>query len=216
MKLNFGECTLDMAERRLLCRGQDVHLAPKAFDLLGALVEHRPRAMSKAELIERVWPDVFVADDSLAKVVSQIRKALGDQDSSPIIRTVHGYGYAFAATVDGADQARLDEQRRAAVCWLICGTREFPLTDGEHIVGRERDAGICLESPLVSRRHARLVVNGIKATIEDLGSKNGLLVRGVRISGPTRLESGDEADIGPFKLLFRVAGDSGSTLTGRR
>ena len=215
MKLNFGECTLDMAERRLLCNGEDVHLAPKAFDLLGALVEHRPRAMSKAELFERVWPRVFVADDSLAKVVSQIRKALGDQESSPIIRTVHGYGYAFAATAEEADQASRDE-RRAAVCWLICGTREFPLTDGEHIVGRERDAGICLESPLVSRRHARLVVNGIKATIEDLGSKNGSFVHGVRISGQTRLEPGDEADIGPFRLLFQVAGDSGSTLTEGR
>ena len=55
----------------------------------------------------------------------------------------------------------------------------------------------------------------MNATIEDLDSKNGSFVRGVRIAGPTRLEPGDEADIGPFKLVFRVAGDSGSTLTER-
>jgi pSer/pThr/pTyr-binding forkhead associated (FHA) protein len=96
---------------------------------------------------------------------------------------------------------------------MFCGEREFALDDGEHIVGREPDVGICLDSPNISRRHARIVVRGTDATFEDLGSKNGSFVRGERVSGPTPLASGDEIRIGPLTLLFRVTAESGSTQT---
>jgi DNA-binding winged helix-turn-helix (wHTH) protein len=213
VKFQFVDCTLDSEARTLVRAGHDVHLAPKSFELLKILLDHRPRALSKAELLERVWPGVFVSDASLAKVVSKIRNAIGDDDASSVIRTVHGYGYAFIAPIEGDPNEPPVRTPTAAVCWLFCGNREFPLGDGEHILGREAEASICLDSPKVSRRHARLVVNGTSATLEDLGSKNGSFVGGARISGPTRLESGDEAWIGPFKLLFRVAADSGSTQT---
>lgn len=212
MRVRFAECTLDADARRLICRGQDAHLPLKAFELLKLLVANRPRALSKDELIQHLWPGVFVADDSLAKVVSQLRKALGDDDSRPIIRTVHGYGYAFEAAIvslDGHDD--VPPVARKAVWWLFCGTREFALADGVYIVGREPDADICLDSPRISRHHARIVVSGAQATIEDLGSKNGSFVRGERISEPTPLASGDEIHIGPLTLLFRAAADSGST-----
>jgi DNA-binding winged helix-turn-helix (wHTH) protein len=212
VNLRFAACTLDTDAHTLVRDGAEVHLSPKAFELLSVLAANRPRALAKDELLQRVWPGVFVSDDSLAKVVSQIRKALGDGGTSPILRTVHGYGYAFAAAAAENGVESLDP-RRAALCWLFCGTREFPLSDGEHIVGREPDADICLDSPQVSRRHARVVVAGTRATIEDLGSKNGSFVGGVRISGPTPLQSGDEASIGPFRLLFRVAPESASTQT---
>jgi DNA-binding winged helix-turn-helix (wHTH) protein len=213
VKLRFGDCALDSTARTLFHRGREVHLAPKAYEVLAVLVDGRPRALSKAELLGRVWPGVFVGDDSVAKVVSQLRKAIGDDDRAPIIRTVHGYGYAFVATVesDGAPAPARDAGR--AVCWLFCGNREFPLGDGEHVIGRTADADICLESPKVSRRHARLVVDGTRATIEDLGSKNGSFVKGVRISTPTRLAAGDEASIGPFRLRFHIASEAGSTDT---
>lgn len=213
MKFTFLDCTLDSDARTLVRAGHDVHLAPKAFELLKVLIDHRPRALSKTELLEHVWPGVSVSDASLAKVVSNIRNAIGEDDSSSVIRTVHGYGYAFVARIDANPNEPPLRTPASAVCWLFCGTREFPLEDGDHILGREPEASICLDSPKVSRRHARLVVRGTSATLEDLGSKNGSFVGGVRISGPTRLESGDEAWIGPFKLLFRVAADSGSTQT---
>ena len=82
-----------------------------------------------------------------------------------------------------------------------------------HIVGREPDAGIWLASPKVSRRHARVTVEGMRATIEDLSSKNGTSVRGERISAPVALEPGDEIEIGPFTLVFRVGIDATSTET---
>lgn len=212
MKLRFAGCTLDTDARTLVRDGAEVHLSPKAFELLSVLAENRPRALGKDDLLQRVWPGVFVSDDSLAKVVSQIRKAIGEDDASPVLRTVHGFGYAFAADAVEHEAAGPDP-RRTALCWLFCGTREFPLSDGEHILGREPEAGICLDSPQVSRRHARVVVAGTRATLEDLGSKNGSFVGGVRISGPTPLQSGDEASIGPFRLLFRVASESPSTQT---
>ena len=212
MKLRFNQCLLDLEARTLACCGRDVHLAPKAFEVLKLLVENRPRALSKAELITRVWPEVFVADDSLAKVVSKLRTAIGDTDDAPVVRTVHGFGYAFVAIVESGD-ASAEAFPKRAVCWMFCGQREFALTDGEHVIGREANATICLDSPNVSRHHAKVTVNGTDATVEDLGSKNGLFVSGVRVEGQTQLTSGDEVSIGPFRLRFHVASASGSTRT---
>ena len=78
MKVRFADCVLD-ADARTVCLGDaTIHLSPKAFDLLAVLVEHRGRALSKVELLQRVWPDVFVTEGSLARVVREIRAALGD------------------------------------------------------------------------------------------------------------------------------------------
>jgi DNA-binding winged helix-turn-helix (wHTH) protein len=62
----FGPFTLDAETRQLLRGSHAIHLSPKAFQLLSALVEARPRALSKAALHERVWPDTFVSDANLA------------------------------------------------------------------------------------------------------------------------------------------------------
>jgi DNA-binding winged helix-turn-helix (wHTH) protein len=214
VRFRFADCTLDVDARTLTRRGGDVHLSPKAFELLRLLVENRPRALSKAELLEQVWPGVFVSDASLSKTVSRLRAAIGDDDVSSLIRTVHGYGYAFGGEVE--EQGSPDDAVResAAICWWFCGDREIPLHEGEHIVGREPDADVHLDSPRVSRRHAKVVVQGTCATLEDLGSKNGTFVGGVRISRATPLQPGDEARIGPFSLTFRVStGPGWSTQT---
>jgi len=209
MNLRFGHCILDTETRRLLRGGRDAHLTPKGFEVLKVLVESRPRVLSKCELLERVWSGVAVSDASLAKVISKVRKAIGDSDTAvPIIRTVHGFGYAFAASVE--DECAVDSALHAT-CWLFCGSREFPLPDGEHTLGRGPDASICLRSPRVSRRHARLLVNGSCAILEDLGSKNGSFVRGSRILAPTKLQPGDVTRIGPFNLVFWVGAGFEST-----
>jgi DNA-binding winged helix-turn-helix (wHTH) protein len=214
VKIRFADCTLDIDTRQLLRGGRDAHLPPKAFELLKLLVENRPRVLSKSELIDRVWPGVFVSDASLAKVVSRIRKAIGQVDDTRTVRTVHGCGYAFAAEIaDRAPDADGAPARGAGACCLTCGRREFPLVDGEHIVGRDATAGIRLDSPKVSRQHARLIVRGGRATLVDLGSKNGSYVRGIRVTGPRVLQPGDDLRIGPFALVFRVADEAGSTET---
>ena len=67
---------------------------------------------------------------------------------------------------------------------------EFRLGDGEHLVGREPGVSIRLDSPKVSRHHARVTIAGREATVEDLGSKNGTYVRGARIEERTRIVAG--------------------------
>jgi DNA-binding winged helix-turn-helix (wHTH) protein len=212
VKIRFDDCTLDIAARQLVRGGMNTHLPPKAFEVLTLLIASRPRVLPKAELIERVWPGVFVSDASLAKVVSTIRKAIGQADDTRIIRTVHGCGYAFAAELED-HQPDVESVRVAggAYCCLVCGRQEFPLVDGDHIVGRDAGSSIRLDSPKVSRQHARLIVRGVCATVEDLDSKNGSFVRGTRVTSPRVLQPGDDLRIGPFALVFHVINYSGST-----
>ena len=61
------------------------------------------------------------------------------------------------------------------------GDSEFDLREGENIVGREHDAAVRVQAPSISRRHARIIISGEQATVEDLQSKNGTWIRGKRI-----------------------------------
>ena len=73
-----------------------VPLSPKAFQLLELLLDRRPEAVAKTELLERLWPETFVSDASLHNLVAEIRAALGDAPrAARYIRTVPRYGYAF-------------------------------------------------------------------------------------------------------------------------
>jgi DNA-binding winged helix-turn-helix (wHTH) protein len=95
----FGDFTLDVDAALLQWRGgQDVLMRPKTFEVLAYLVERHGRLVTKAELIEAVWPDTAVTDNSLAQCLVEIRRALGD-NSQQYIRTVARRGYVFAAPV---------------------------------------------------------------------------------------------------------------------
>ena len=98
--LRFGDVTFDPA-RRLVLRGpRPVHLEPRALRLLEILLSCRPKALSKAEILDAVWPGTFVTEGSLSALVKDLRKALGESARSPsYVRTVFGYGYAFEGTV---------------------------------------------------------------------------------------------------------------------
>ena len=100
MRLRFGEVTFDPEARLLLKGPEPVHLAPKAFDLLALLVKERPRALSREQLIEAIWPDVVVAEANLTGLVNDVRTAVGDDARHPaFLKTHHGFGYSFAADV---------------------------------------------------------------------------------------------------------------------
>ena len=94
----FGNFTLDLNSGFLRRGDEQVSLRPKAFDALVFLVERHGRLVTKAELIEALWPDTAVTDNSLAHCLLEIRRALGD-DSQQVIRTVARRGYVFAAPV---------------------------------------------------------------------------------------------------------------------
>src|SRR6059058_1073095 len=97
VQVRFGEFIFDSSSRVLSRRGEAVHLAPKAFDLLQVLIEERPRAVRKEQLRDRLWPDVVVDEANLKNLVGEIRAAFRDEK---VIRTVPRYGYAFAGSVE--------------------------------------------------------------------------------------------------------------------
>ena len=207
--VRFGSFTLAADSRRLTRGGEDLHLTPKAFDLLRLLVEASPRVLTKAELHERLWPDSFVADATLVGLVKEVRRVLADSDAAaPLIRTVPRVGYAFGAALH--PDASPDAGSRH---WLVADGRSFPLAPGTNEIGREPAAAVWLDSGSVSRRHARIVVEGAEARLEDLGSKNGTSVNGTRLAAPTVLRDGDRLVIGAVPLTYRTSAAALSTET---
>jgi DNA-binding winged helix-turn-helix (wHTH) protein len=209
----FDAFVLDEGGRQLLGGGRDVHLSPKAFDLLVRLIRARPRALSKAELHDYLWPDTFVTDASLGMLVTEIRGALGDNAKrSRFVRTVHRFGYAFQGPVtEIAEPASGSAARVGTVCWLVSPARQIMLAPGENLVGRDPRAAVWLDSPGISRHHARITVDAGHVVLEDLGSKNGTHARGHPVTEPTSLADGDEIRFGSMSLTFRVWTSSGST-----
>ena len=189
-----------------------MHIEPKAFHLLELLIEARPKALSKDELQDALWPKTYISERSLARLVSLLREEIGDRAEKPrFIRTVHGFGYAFcgeATVLDGPASSRAD---RDVSCRLVWGDREIVLADGENVLGRDSSVSVWIDSNSVSRRHARIVVAGQSATLEDLGSKNSTYLNGNRISAPTPLSSGDQIKIGSALMVFRRFRRSGTT-----
>jgi DNA-binding winged helix-turn-helix (wHTH) protein len=209
MKLQLGELTLDLEARQLVRGAEEIHLSPKAFELLKILVEHRPRALSKSELHERLWPATFVSDVNLAALIAEIREALGDDARKPtFVRTAHRFGYAFSGAVEAT---RTEPQE--TFCWLLRDGRRLPLRPGENVLGRDPDEGIDLESPTVSRRHARILITASGATLEDLGSKNGTYHQGQRVTTAMALANGDEIRVGSVVMRFRMSSPKGLTET---
>src|SRR5262245_66094928 len=94
-----GPFRVEPGERRLSRDGSAVALPPKAFDLLVMLVEQPDRLLRKEDLIDRLWPGVFVEEVNLAQNISTIRRALGGDGRESFIQTVAGSGYRFVATV---------------------------------------------------------------------------------------------------------------------
>ena len=90
MAYRFGGFTLDPETRQLLLDGDELHMPPKAFDLLAMLVANRTRAVSKVELQQRLWPCIFVEETNLATLVAEIRRALRDSAANQrFVRTVY-------------------------------------------------------------------------------------------------------------------------------
>ena len=198
--------------RELRRAGVSQELSPKAFQFLELLLACRPRAVARSVIHERLWPDVFVSDSSLARLACELRAAIGDDARHPqLVRTVHRHGYAFSGTV--ADEPP-DAARRPAACRLLWGEREIPLAEGENLLGRGGDAEVRIDLGRVSRVHARIMVRGERALLEDLGSKNGTFLRGARLEAPAELADGDEIGVGPAVLLFRTAQGDSTTETG--
>lgn len=216
MRLRFGAFVFDSGTRELRAADRPVRLPPKTLRFLEVLLQRRPEAISKSDLLETIWPDTFVTEGSLARIAAELRAALGDDARAPrFLRTVYGFGYAFNGDARDEPPATGSPAPRGTGLRVFLGAREIPLVEGENVLGRAEDATVRIDSSKASRRHARITVRDGRAILEDLASKNGTFLRGLRIEGPERLADGDEIVVGPVLMTFR-AGPSGSTETDTR
>ncbi len=216
MRLGFGEFILDLGTRELLRGGQAVSVSPKAFQLLELLVRQRPNALSKEALHQGLWPDSFVVDGNLANLVNELRTAFGDDaHHSRIIRTVQRFGYSFQAETTSLP-ASAAHGKPGVAYRLVWGEREIALAEGENLIGRDENASIWVDDVSISRHHARIVIDGGGARLEDLGSKNGTYVSERRIEAVVELSDGDAVRLGSVNLVFRrlATGVSTATVTG--
>jgi DNA-binding winged helix-turn-helix (wHTH) protein len=207
MLVTFDRFAFDSERRQLLEDGQAVHLSPKAYRLLEVLIANAPRALSKKDLHEAIWPLTFVEEGNVAGLVNELRTALGDRSRKPrFIRTVHGFGYALscALTPDSAPS-------RAAI--IIFRGQELPLGEGANVLGRDASADVQIDDPTVSRNHASITLSGDAATIEDLDSKNGTFIDGVKLTGSAPLAEGQDVVLGDARLVFRRNLKSATTVS---
>jgi DNA-binding winged helix-turn-helix (wHTH) protein len=214
VRFRFGEFVLDEESRELLCSGHSLPLTPRAYELLRLLLVRHPAAVGRTELLDQLWPDTAVGYTSLPRVVADVRRVLGDQARDPrFLRTVKGFGYAFSGPV--REEPR--PARTEVSCALAYGGHELGLAEGETLIGRGEECTLHIDSGTVSRRHARVVVTGRQARLQDLGSKNGTFLNGQRLQAADSvpLSDGDEIGIGATLLVFRGRFGPGSTLSGQ-
>lgn len=99
-RYRFHGCTLDAQRRELRVDGQAHALEPRPFDLLVCLLQNRHRVVPTDELLDRVWPGVFVSVGSVARAIAKLRKTIRCSHGKPtLIQTVHRLGYRFIGEV---------------------------------------------------------------------------------------------------------------------
>ena len=208
----FGAFVLDLDARELRRGAEAIALSPKAYQLLQILVSSRPKALSKLDLQERLWPDTFVVEKNLVNLVAEIRAALGDDATQPrFVRTVPRFGYAFREAAAGRGERQVaDPSVRFRLRWA---DGRVALREGDHVLGRDPDLELFIDGPSVSRRHAVLKVSSADATIQDLGSKNGTFVAERFAAAPIRLADGDIIRLGSVELTFVAVSMRYSTRT---
>ena len=216
MRARFAQFTIDSETRQLLSAGGEVHLSPKAFDLLCVLIESRPKVVAKADLHARIWPNTYVVDTNLNILIGEIRRAIGDSaQNSKLVRTVHRVGYAFCGTAVDVQPPHAPVQ--ALVCWVVWNRKTCQLSEGENIIGRDPRSDVWLDVPGVSRRHAVIRVNSgnRRVMLEDLGSTNGTLVGRAPVDGEVALTDGDLIRVGTVDLTVRLWATDTATETKR-
>jgi predicted ATPase/DNA-binding winged helix-turn-helix (wHTH) protein len=112
--------------------GEEIRVEPQVFDVLAYLVNHRGAVVRKEELLDAIWGDRFVSESALTTRIKAVRKAVGDDGSQQlIIRTVHGKGYEFVATVVEVEEGQTDAALPLVAVDTSIGVRVQPL------IGRE-------------------------------------------------------------------------------
>jgi hypothetical protein len=144
---------------------------------------------------------------------------LGDDAAAPrFIETVVGKGYRFIADVESVAAAdervagRGEDHAGGPRYTVRAGGQEFVLRLGETVLGRDPAAGVCVDHPSVSRRHARISIEAGRAWLQDLGSRNGTFLNGQRLDeATTEMQEEGIIGLGPVTLEFRMVRAPAST-----
>ncbi|AMY11856.1 Dye resistance protein [Luteitalea pratensis] len=223
--LRFAEFELDLGAFALRCPDGPLRLEKLPMEVLILLVQRAGTLVLRSELRATLWgPDVYVEYDSaINTAVRKIRRTLGDDADHPrFVETVVGKGYRFIAPVEG--DATLHAQSsvchgRSPARWQCVfpsysvkrGQQEFILEAGETVFGRDPNAGVYVDHPSVSRRHASIAIGSQGAVLQDLESRNGTFVDGRRIDRPTHIDHGALIALGAITLTFIVMAAAAST-----
>src|SRR4051812_29306270 len=208
MAYRFGTFLYDPVGRGLSRAGAEISLTHKSRELLLLFLHNPGRLLTRDEIVERVWPDMAVTDDALRFQVAELRRAFGPKGEDFIL-TIRREGYRWDEPVSAAADRPVRAVGHAPTALLpprfrlVLESREVQLAEGENFIGRDPVAALWIDHPSVSRRHARIVLQGSKATLEDCKSKNGTHVNGKVIQGRVTLTDGDEVRIGPETMVFR-------------
>ncbi|MCP5055378.1 MAG: AAA family ATPase [bacterium] len=229
----FGDFELDEARRELRRRGDLVALHPTPFRLLQHLIHRRDRVVSRAELLEVVWPEVVVSDSAISSALKEIRSALGDDGKRQRwVQTLRGRGLRFVGEVEcgvGLPVASRAEIPQTAVTTFLCieaagSSRSPPSTADPEAVPSSASIDEQLKTGVASHAGAELrwsgdgrlvafgdVSDGVRCAIDlqqiarpRRGDGQGALCMGVHV-GPAPPRSPGEASFGtPAVLASRL------------
>jgi len=208
VRYRFDECVLDTSRRELTCSDRVCRISARAFEALRALLERYPDALAREDLYGRLWPDTFVNLTNLNNVIAEIRSATGDR-TKRIVLTKHRFGYAIGVPVTRGSAF----PAAGARCSLYIAGATALLREGDNLVGRAPDAAVVVDLPSISRRHAVIRVDGQRAEIVDLHSKNGTFVEDKRVADVCELSDNATIRFGSVSGVFRVLPFDGTTAT---
>src|SRR6266404_4757292 len=123
------------------------------------------------------------------------------------IRTVHGFGYACCCGLKSGSPQTAGS--------VVFRGHEFPLKEGANILGRDATADIQIDDTTVSRKHAAITIREDAVTLEDLDSKNGTYLDGMKLTGSASIREGQTIVLGDASIVFRRS-RGGSTVTVSR
>lgn len=213
-EFRLGDWLVQPGANRITRGDTTVHLRARLMDVLHCLAASAGEVVPKDEILAAVWGQKFLAESVLTRTITELRQALGDNPRQPhYIETITKRGYRLVASVDlpGAG-AGVQASRCTAFVISYAGART-QLAEGESVLGRGAGATVRIDSLSVSRHHARIVVAGGHAWIEDLCSKNGTTVDGRTVAGRVELADGARIEIGPASLVLHVFGPDATTQT---
>lgn len=128
----FADYTLEVSERRLKRGDEEIHLPPKNYEMLLYLVERHGHLIKKRELLDTLWADTLVTENTLTHCIEEIRKVLGDDAHHPrFIKTIPRVGYKFIAEVEEM-MASAEEVEEEVTAVSVRGTEEKPEAEREN------------------------------------------------------------------------------------